>query len=148
MTHTPVLARRSWSAVLLTVAVALLVVGSPSVAGAAQQQNAYMYTYWNWSPAGSFGQNLDQELSIGRKASSTYWAMTWRLDNSNPGYMGLQTNGNRFDNTVGETAIFSEWGSDSFRGPSCGRFPYESGGTGYSCRLPYTIKVGDRKSVV
>jgi len=137
-----VLARRSWLAVLLTVAVALLVVGSPSVAGAAQQQNANLYAYWNWSPAGSFGQNLDQELSIGRKASSTYWAMSWRLDNSNPGYMGLQTNGNRFDNTVGETAIFSEWGSDNYRGPSCGRFPYESGGTGYSCRLPYTIKVG------
>lgn len=70
--------------------------------------------------------------------------MIWNMDNASPaagGYMDLQTDGNRFDSTRGDTVIFSIWGSRSYEGPSCAQFPYESGGTGYSCRLPYPINV-------
>ena len=49
----------------------------------------------------------------------------------------MQTNGNRFNGTTGDTAIFSLWNANATSGPSCGVFGGE--GNGYSCRLAYPI---------
>src|SRR4051794_8769762 len=53
------------------------------------------------------------------------------------GYMGLQTTGERFNGTTGDTAIFSLWNANGLRGSNCGQFHHE--GDGLSCRIPYTI---------
>ena len=75
---------------------------------------------------------------VEQKAKASYWAMIWDLPGSEGGgYMGLQTDGNRFDNTTGDTAIFSLWGAKKAEGPGCGKFGGE--GTGLSCRLAYPI---------
>lgn len=102
-----------------------------------QQLNANLYAFFNWT-GGPFGQNLDQELIIRQKAASSYWAMIWQmLNTTNGGYLGLQTNGNRFDGSTGDTAIFSVWGATKARGPGCGAFGGE--GNGLSCRIAYPI---------
>ncbi len=116
---------------------------STSISWAAQQQDANLYAYFKWDGRPYF-QNMDQQLSVRKKAAYTYWAMVWQMDHgpgSAGGYMGLQTNGSRFDGSHGDTAIFSIWGSTGHDGPSCGKFPYESGGTGFSCRVPYPINI-------
>ncbi len=127
---------------LAAVAVALLVMSFLGMApvSAAQHQNANLYVNWNFGSASGFW-NVDQVMWLGQEAPATFWAMNWvwQDDPSTGGYLGLQTSGNRFDGTTGDTAIFSLWGSNAYQGPSCGKFPAESGGTGYSCRLPVTI---------
>ncbi|MES2394129.1 MAG: DUF3472 domain-containing protein [Acidobacteriota bacterium] len=119
---------------LLSLAFAALAI-HPTVAQ--QQQNANLYAYYNWSANGPFMQNLDQELVIRQKAHSTYWSMIFSMPSSDGGYLGLQTDGNRFDKSTGDTAIFSLWGAIKSNGPACGDFGGE--GTGLSCRLAFPI---------
>ena len=105
---------------------------------------AARYVNWNYSGAGAW--NVDQTVWVVVKAGYTYWSLNWPWTNtsqSDGGYMGLQTNGNRFDSSVGDTAIFSLWNANGYRGSNCGRFTGE--GDGLSCRLPYTI-YGDGNS--
>ena len=137
-------ARRSWApahvlaGALLTAALAaaLLV---PAGAAAAQHQNANIYSYWDWNGSGFW--NVDQDFRIDKKAPSTYWAMymTWK-DTGGSAYMGVQTNGGRFDGSVGDTAIFSIWDANGTRGSTCGTFGGE--GTGLSCRIPFSASLG------
>jgi hypothetical protein len=77
-------------------------------------------------------------LRVPVKATASYWAANWNwTDASYGGYIGLQTNGNRADDSAGDTAIFSLWNANG-GGPGCIRFSGE--GTGMSCRLAYPIK--------
>ena len=109
----------------------------PEAMRAQQQLDANLYAYFDWS-GGPFRQNLDQQLMVKQKAKASYWAMIWNLSTSKGGgYMGLQTDGNRFDGSQGDTAIFSLWGAQKSEGPGCGKFGGE--GTGLSCRLAYPI---------
>ena len=107
-------------------------------AQAAQHRNAHMYAYWNSNGANGFW-NVDQQVRVATKAHHTYWAMNWGFTATpnDGGYMGLQTNGIRFDGSTGETAIFSLWNANAARGSGCGQFGGE--GTGYSCRIPYAF---------
>ena len=120
----------------------LLVLGAaglflPATAQAQQHQNANLYAYWNFN--GCCYWNLDQQLLVPGKAPFSYWAMNWTWAfSTSGGYMGLQTNGSRFDGTSGDTAIFSLWDANGARGGSCGTFGGE--GSGYSCRRAFTIR--------
>lgn len=103
---------------------------------AAQHQNAHLYAFWNFN--GCCYWNLDQEVMVAIKAPFSYWAMNWNWAFlTSGGYMGLQTDGTRFDGTRGDTAIFSLWNANGVRGGSCGSFSGE--GSGYSCRRAFTI---------
>ncbi len=84
-------------------------------------------------------RGLAQRVQITRKAPTSYWAMQWGFTATpnDGGYMGLQTDGLRFDRTTGDTAIFSLWDANATRGANCGAFAGE--GTGLSCRIAYGI---------
>lgn len=129
---------RSFNRTLLVVLLALLALAPlapPAVAG--QHQNANRYAHFTYGSARGFW-NVDQELRIGQKASSSYWAQLWSWTNADyGGYLGLQTDGNRFDGSTGDTAIFSLWNANASSGPSCGTFAGE--GVGHSCRLNFPI---------
>jgi hypothetical protein len=84
--------------------------------------------------------NVDQTVWVVVRAGYTYCSLNWAWTNtsqSSAGYMGLQTNGQRFNGSVGDTAIFSLWNANGYRSGNCGTFAGE--GNGLSCRLPYTI---------
>ena len=124
-----------------TTFVRLLLISTAAMAQ--QQQDANLYAYFNWT-GGPFGQNLDQRISVVQKAKATYWAMIWDMDHApsgnSGGYMGLQTDGTRFDGSKGDTAIFSIWGARKSEGAGCGKFGGE--GTGMSCRAAFPIIAG------
>ncbi len=106
-------------------------------AASPQHQYANLYAFWDFRGATGFW-NVDQHVRIGRKARYSYWAQNWTWTNADfGGYIGLQTDGVRFNNTTGDTAIFSLWNANGVAGPSCGKFSGE--GEGYSCRLPFSI---------
>ena len=105
---------------------------------------AARYVDWNYNSTGFW--DVDQTLWMVVRPGYTYWSLNWAWTNtsqSNGGYMGLQTNGSRFDGSAGDTAIFSLWNANGYRGSNCGSFSGE--GSGLSCRLPYTI-YGDGNS--
>jgi hypothetical protein len=125
------------AAAAVMVTLALLCLSLP--AQAAQHVNGHLYVYWNWSGSGYW--NVDQHLWVGQKAPATFWAQNWTwTGSSSGGYIGLQTDGTRFDGSRGDTAIFSLWNANGASGPSCGTFGGE--GVGYSCKLPYAISTG------
>lgn len=114
--------------------------GTPAgAAGAAQHRDANLAIRWDFRGQTGFW-NIDQQVLVSRKARNSYWAMQWSFTAapSAPGYMGLQTNGLRFDGSSGDTAIFSLWDANGRRGPSCGSFTGE--GDGLSCRRGYSIR--------
>lgn len=120
-------------------AVALLVaVAAP--AQAAQHQNANIAVFWNFHGNTGFW-NIDQQVRVNRKAYHSFWAMQWgyTATPNEGGYLGLQTDGIRFDGTRGDTAIVSLWNANASRG-TCGAFSGE--GSGLSCRVPYAISTG------
>lgn len=129
----------------LGLAFALILLASilyvPTVGAAPQHQHANAYVYWQTTAARKDLWNVDQQIWIDRKADHTYWALVWTFTGSDRGgYMGLQTDGTRFDRSVGETAIFSLWDANGARGPACDRFSGE--GVGYSCRAAFSIAQG------
>lgn len=126
---------RALTAAAVGVAAAL---APASPASAAQHQNANLGVQWSFGRATGFW-NIDQRVQITRKAPSSYWAMQWGFTATpnDGGYMGLQTNGLRFNKTTGDTAIFSLWNANATRGANCGSFAGE--GTGLSCRLAYPV---------
>ena len=125
---------------LMIVAVAAVLVAGVTPAHAAQHQNANIVAFWNFNGNSGFW-NIDQQVRVNRKAHHTYWAMQWGFTATpnEGGYMGLQTDGIRFNGTRGDTAIFSLWNATGARG-SCG--PFGGEGSGISCRVPYTISTG------
>ena len=115
----------------------LLSVGVPPAGAQGQHQNANVYAFWSFDSDGF--KDVAQKIKVRQKAPYTFWAQFWRWQGSDVGgYVGLQTDGNRFDGSVGETAIFSLWDADAAEGPGCGTFGGE--GEGYSCRLAYPIR--------
>jgi hypothetical protein len=125
--------------VMFVAAVAVLVAGM-TPAYAAQHQNANIAVFWNFNGGTGFW-NIDQQVRVNRKAHHSYWAMQWgyTATPNEGGYMGLQTDGIRFNGTRGDTAIFSLWSANAARG-TCGAFGGE--GSGMSCRVPYSINTG------
>lgn len=131
--------RRLVGAVLIVVlGVSVGVAFGAAPAQAAQHPNANMYAFWNFHGATGFW-NVDQQVRIATKAHHTYWAMDWGFTATpnTGGYMGLQTNGLRFNGTTGDMAIFSLWNATAASGSACGEFGGE--GTGWSCRIPYAF---------
>jgi hypothetical protein len=122
----------------LAAAVCALFMLNIAPAQAAQHQNANAYALWKFRSASGFW-NIDQEVQITRKAKHSYWALLWdfKATPGSGGYMGLQTNGTRFNHTTGDTAIFSLWNANASSGNNCGRFGGE--GEGRSCRIAYAI---------
>jgi len=107
-------------------------------AAAAQHQNANIYVFWNFAGANGFW-NVDQQVRVAQKAHHSYWAMVWGYTSTpnEGGYMGLQTDGIRGGQTIGDMAIFSLWNANASRGGNCAAFSGE--GNGLSCRLAYPI---------
>ncbi|MEM7799015.1 MAG: helix-turn-helix transcriptional regulator [Chloroflexota bacterium] len=107
----------------------------------ATHQNAYAYAYWSFeSESGLY--HVDQQVTVSQKGPASYWGMSWYWAEAEyGGFMGLQTDGNHFDGTTGELAIFSLWNGDVAVGPSCNAF--EEQGGGQSCRLPFEIDEGE-----
>ena len=135
------MARRRILAATGSLAWAVSVVGAAEPAMAAQHQNAYYYSHWNFAGSSTGYWNVDQDVSIATKARATYWAQLWSWTGSSEGgYLGLQTNGSRFNGTSGDTAIFSLWNANGSRSANCGSFAGE--GTGKSCRVAYPFKTG------
>src|SRR4051794_5574574 len=64
----------------VTAIVVSCLVAVPGQALAAQHQNANIYVNWTFPTASraGFGQNVDQELLIVRKAPSSYWPQLWK----------------------------------------------------------------------
>jgi hypothetical protein len=122
----------------------LMTVAQPIPAQAAQHQNANIYVNWSFPTADSsgFGQNVDQEILIIRKAHSSYWAQLWKWsdDPAHGGYIGLQTNGNRSDGSTGDTADFSLWNSISAVGPKSKSCAKNVEANGYNCAASYRFK--------
>jgi len=108
------------------------------IQNSAQHLNANRSVDWRFTGSGFV--NVDQLVSVVTRADASYWAMQWAwtdTSQSTGGYMGLQTNGSRFDGSSGDTAIFSLWNANASSGPGCGRFSGE--GSGLSCRLAYPV---------
>ena len=116
----------------------------PGHAEAAQHQNANIYINWSFSPADDtgFAQNVDQEILIPRKATSTFWAQVWKWSDEPTvgGYIGLQTNGNRSDGSSGDTVDFSLWDSIAAVGPGNNSCRQNGEAAGFNCASAYTIK--------
>jgi hypothetical protein len=127
----------------LTIA-GLMTVTQLGSAEAAQHQNANIYVNWSFPTAGSggFGQNVDQEVLVIRKAKSSYWAQLWKWtdDPAHGGYIGLQTNGNRSNGSTGDTADFSLWNSIAAVGPKSKSCARNAEANGYNCAAAYTLK--------
>jgi hypothetical protein len=127
----------------LTIA-GLMTVAQLGPAQAAQHQNANIYANWSFPTAGSsgFGQNVDQEILIIRKAKSSYWAQLWKWtdDPVHGGYIGLQTNGNRSNGSTGDTADFSLWNSIAAVGPKSKSCAKNAEASGYNCAAAYPLK--------
>jgi len=106
-----------------------------------------MHVYWNDpNPNGPGYYNIDQYMWLEQKSPTTFYAMFWRFYNSSVtisggfpsgGYLGLQTQGNFYNNALPpqEIAIFSVWDANGAQGFNCGQFSGE--GNGYSCRIPF-----------
>lgn len=108
------------------------------VSAGPQHQNANVYAFWTYDSDAGF-RDVTQKVKVRRKAPSTFWSQTWTwLGADHGGYVGLQTDGVRFDGTTGQTAIFSLWNASTAEGPGCGTFGGE--GEGYSCRIPFRIR--------
>ncbi|MFJ8785354.1 hypothetical protein [Streptomyces sp. NPDC102476] len=71
---------------------------STAPAQAGQHQDANEYALWAFHGANGFW-NIDQRVQITRKAHHSCWAMLWDFTATpgKGGYMGLQTNGTRFN---------------------------------------------------
>lgn len=125
---------------LVVAALAILATVASPAAAATQHEYANLYSNWSLSAPGGIW-NLDQNVQIRTKARWSYWPVVWKWgdDPSHGGYVGLQTDGERKDGTFGDTAIFSLWNANAFRGGAiCTGFTNE--GSGSSCRLAYTIR--------
>lgn len=110
--------------------------------GAQQLSRGLDYAYWNFQNITEGFWNIDQSVLIEQKGDYTFWAMQFNFSGSgDAGYMGLQTNGVRWDGTNGEQAIFSLWNGNGASGASCDVFSGE--GTGYSCRVNFAIQSGE-----
>ena len=93
---------------------------------------------WAWPSRPGFW-NIDQRVKLETLGHHSFWAVDWTWpDGSTFGYLGLQTDGNRFDGSVGPMAILSVWGTRDAAGPACRQLP-EAGGP-YSCRLAFTVQ--------
>lgn len=128
-----------WRRLALISCLLVALVADATPASAAQHQHAHLYAYWRSSGATAGFWNIDQRVRVTQKAPTTFWALHWTWKGATSGgYMGLQTDGHRFDGTKGEMAIFSLWDATAASGPSCGTFGGE--GTGMSCRLAYPFR--------
>lgn len=126
------------AAIALAATLALLAPAAGAAPAGGQHQNANVYAFWSYDSDAGF-RDAAQKIKVRKKAPYTFWAQYWTwTGQSVGGYIGLQTDGNRFDGTTGETAIFSLWDADASRGSGCGTFGGE--GEGHSCRLAFPIR--------
>jgi len=118
------------------------------IANAGQQQWGAAYLDWSGAllSADSSISQIIQPLEI---SPNTYWEAGWHWDNvPDGGYGGIQSNGILADGTISDLAIFSIWnglGAIPGDGAGCTRFGGE--GIGYSCRIPITLKAGNKYEI-
>jgi hypothetical protein len=130
---------------LTLAAVAITATLSTAVpASASQAQNANAYVFWtNNAPPGADIINYDQFVAVDKKAPSTYWASLFDMAGATGGgYIGLQTDGNRANGSVGETALFSVWGADKSHNKDGKCTGFVENGTGLHCTAAFTIQTG------
>ncbi len=128
--------------VVFSLAIAVLAMGTGAAGATPQHIGGADYASWKFQGPGNDLWNVDQIVWLDQKADHTFWALQLRFTNGDPAYIGLQTNGRRFNGSEGDTVLFSLWNATGARGRWCDRFGGE--GTGYSCRLPLTITPGVR----
>lgn len=98
---------------------------------------------WDLDGPGDDLWNIDQVIWVDDQAPSTYWALYFQFaESADGGYIGLQTNGNRFDGSTGDTAIFSLWNANGARGGDGTCDTFDGEGVGYSCRRAWTLRDG------
>jgi hypothetical protein len=118
------------------------------IANAGQQQWGAAYLDWSGAllSADSSISQIIQPLEI---SPNTYWEAGWHWDNvPDGGYGGIQSNGILADGKISDLAIFSIWnglGAIPGDGAGCTRFGGE--GIGYSCRIPITLKAGNKYEI-
>lgn len=106
-----------------------------------QSKPAYAQLLWNFNAPANDIYTLDQVLKVEQKGDHSLWAVDFSFTDSNAqGFLGLQTDGPRFDGSVGEMGIFSVRNAIGAEGTSCQKF--DEGGSGYSCRVALTIQPG------
>jgi hypothetical protein len=101
------------------------------------------YTFWQW-PAGAAGAgSLTWDLSIlGDPGPTTYfWAHSWRFEDGDVGYFGLQAHDRRDDGSVGKLAVFSVWSAVGC-GDNPGCHAGVEGTPFWTCRLAYEWTAG------
>lgn len=108
------------------------------------------YTEWFWPPSTSFARTLlagyhsFEHVVVPESdpgpGSTYFWAHQFRMIGGEGGYIGLQTDGNRADGSLGKMAIFSIWDAAGAEGPGVVRFDGE--GSGWSCRIPFAWEAG------
>lgn len=93
---------------------------------------------WEWDTDEKLWE-IDQQLWVSRTGATTMWAASWNWsdDQTYLGYLGLQTDGNRFDGSVGDMAIFSVWNARGGAGTSCQAL--EGDDSIWSCRLAFPV---------
>lgn len=101
------------------------------------------YTNWNWSPPAEGFNSLKHQLTIDAVTPNApyFWSHQFQFIGGDGGYIGLQSQGNRVNGSVGKTAIFSVFGAGLAATP--GNCVVEQAGfdgyntSGSSCRIPY-----------
>jgi hypothetical protein len=112
--------------------------------GAKQHLDANLAVRWTWPGGGMW--NVDQTIEIASRGRSTFHAHQVAFSGTNDvAYVGIQTDGTRFDGTTGDTAIFSVWNATAADGAGCRTFAGE--GTGFSCRLAIAIGANEPRKV-
>ncbi|MDQ1294306.1 MAG: hypothetical protein QG608_2189 [Actinomycetota bacterium] len=141
--------RSSWAALSVAALLAggttvFVVAGPASAEGTSSASSTHVDVYWKTDGPGNNLTNIDQVMSVEKKAQSSYWSMNfWYADAPDGGYIGLQTDATRPDGSAGEMAIFSMWNADKSRNRTGTCVVFGGEGDGLSCRAPYTIKLSN-----
>ncbi len=136
--------------ILWILGVALLCLLQPTFAATPQGT----YTNWYWEPPDTGYRSLVHSLKIEAVTPDApyFWSHQFQLVNGDVGYIGLQSNGNRVDGTVGKTAVFSVFKSGIAASPKVSPKLCEvkqNGFDGYdiagsSCRTAYEWTIGHK----
>ena len=117
------------------------------------------HTYWQDASTGFLDKKvveLEQVITPLESGGDQkhFWATYWRFEGraavSDGAYMGVQTEGSRWDiNSSGPIAVFSIWGATSATpGPGAVCRPFNWEGIGIQCRLDlYTVMTGNKMTV-
>ena len=117
---------------------------------ASANQHKWGASYLNWSGALlDKTSTLSQVIQPLELSPNMYWEAGWNWDNAKEGgYGGIQSNGILADGRISDIAIFSIWnGLGAIPGESATCAPFGGEGIGYSCRIPISLKAGNKYEI-